>query len=313
MKKTFDLTFRSKEKNKPIPAKNVYQTLSNIQDLMYSVAEMKVKLQSSKKGRKSDEMRNICELLITNVKPGSVTISLTSNKPQQNLFGYDKFGQNVLQDTGKIYSYVSTGDDKNIETIIPDNVYRTKIISKVQKTIPSEKSPVDLFINTINTGEFKTKRLAPDLLNKIIEHTSKLTEEDEITHQLVDIIGLAAIDKNGKLKKLENVYQMDSDINGLVLSRVKGKKYKYVFKKELFFQIEKSDDYITVQQSDLDIFSYYNINIDLKKALGEELDFLWSEYVEVDDKKLHTSGVELKNKILSLIYETEITNGSTTR
>lgn len=309
MKNTLDLTFRSKENNALIPAKDVYETLMKFQDLMYTVAGMKAKLSSSKKGRKSESMINICELLIADVKQGSVTISLVPKSPELDLFGYNSFGKDVLNDTGKIYSYVATNDENNIKKIIPDDYYRTKIINKIQATIPSEKSTVNLYIKTIATGQFKTQRLAPELLKEITIQPLKLVEE-EVTHQLVDIIGIAALDSEGTVKKLENIYNVNTNVKGMILDRVEGNIYSYVFTKELFFKIKKTDNYITVQQSDLNIDTYYQKDEDLHKALGEELDFLWTEYAETEDKYLHSTGIAFKKNLLSLIFERKIYSAS---
>ncbi len=310
MKNTLDLTFRSKENNAPIPAKDVYETLMKFQDLMYTFAGMKAKLSSSKKGRKSKSMRNICELLIADVKRGSVTISLVPKDPELDLFGYNSFGQDVLNDTGKIYSYISTNDENNIKKIIPDDYHRTKIINKIQTTIPSEKSTINLYIKTTETGQFKTQRLAPELLKEITIQPLKLIAEEEVTHQLVDIIGIAALDSEGGFKKLENIYNVNPNVKGIVLDRVEGNIYSYVFTKELFFKIKKTDNYITVQQSDLNIDTYYQKDEDLHKTLGEELDFLWAEYAEAEDEHLHSTGIAFKKTLLSIIFERKINSAS---
>lgn len=292
--------------SKPIPMKKVLKILSGFQEMVYSVAEMKARISTSKTGRKTSAMRAACELLITKVKSGSVGFCVRTRKPEITLFGEDMFGMETLATSEMILEYIAEKDINSIVKTVPDVIYRDKIIGKAQAFLPSGKSDTKVSIKNgqkqaVQVSKFDAKELINIMLPK--------KEESPIDHgysKPADVKGIAHFDSNGKFDRFVDILEV-TDLPVLKISYVVGKEYKYNFKQPIFFDIQEEGEHLQIiKQKDLDIVTTADSGKEILSALGEEFDLIWHEFAEADDSTLHESGLLLKEKLIGLVDNREI-------
>ncbi|MCH7731803.1 MAG: hypothetical protein IIB44_04705, partial [Candidatus Marinimicrobia bacterium] len=98
----------------PVPVSDVVKIFKGFQEMVYSFAEMKASLSRTKRGPKSKELKEICELLISQVEKGSIVFHVTTREPKKTLFGVDRFGIDVLTKSQQMLGWIS---ESNVEKI----------------------------------------------------------------------------------------------------------------------------------------------------------------------------------------------------
>lgn len=303
-KKKIEIEISRGDKN-PVPAKEVVNIISGFQNLLYSLAEMKAGISRFQTGPKKENIKSACELMISNVRPGSVVVEVTPREPEMTLFGFDKFPTNILNQGEGVLIDFANQDTKSLIKNIPDDDYRDKIVRNVHGFLPKKKSNTKVLLHSGKGKPIRMKRLAPSKLNEVVL-TGKLPPE-QYSKKLSDIKGIAKIDVEGNFMDFEDIFEIN-ELPGIALECVEGHKYIYEMKTQLYFDIEDVEGVKVVTQSDLDITFHCEKDEDLKQVIGEEFDVLWNEYAEADDDQLHPSGLKLKSKLHKLIYTRSITS-----
>jgi len=71
------------------------------------------------------------------------------------------------------------------------------------------------------------------------------------------------------------------------------------FNKPMFFELKRENNYYVAENTDLNIICYNETLEGLFSDISEELYILWAEFVLCEDSKLDSSGIKLKEKLLS--------------
>jgi len=303
-KKKIELEITRGDKN-PVPAKDVVNIISGFQNLLYSLAEMKAGISRSQTGPKKDNIKSACELMISNVRPGSVVIEVTPKEPDITLFGFDEFPTNVLNQGEGVLIDIANQDTKSLIKNIPNDTYRDKIVRNVHRFLPKKNSDTKVLLSSGNGKQIKMQRMEPAHFNEVV-FTGKLPPE-QYFKKLSDIKGIAKIDSEGNFMNFEDIFKIE-ELPGIALESVKGHNYIYEMKTHLYFDIKDIEGVKVVTQSDLDISFHCEEDEDLKQVIGEEFDVLWKEYAEAADEQLHPSGLKLKYKLHELIYTRSFTS-----
>jgi len=72
------------------------------------------------------------------------------------------------------------------------------------------------------------------------------------------------------------------------------------FNKPLLFDLKRENSFYVAENTSLNIICYNETLVGLYSDISEELYILWTEFVLYEDSKLDSSGIKLKEKLLSL-------------
>lgn len=281
-----------------MPVSDVVKIFKGFQEMVYSFAEMKASLSRTKRGPRSKELKEICELLISQVEKGSIVFHVTTREPKKTLFGVDRFGIDVLTKSQQMLGWISESNVEKIKELAPDKGYRDKIVRKAQNFLPKKNSETTMIIKGPEIGEIEVSQLEKEILNQVVIPLSR--PENQISTKLADIKGIAFFDSEDIFQGFDTVLEIE-ELPGIALNSVQGKHYTYVFSNRLYFDVKDVDDIKLITQSDLDIITYCESHEDIGEVLGKEFDILWLEYVEAEDETLDKSAAELKKRVLDIV------------
>ncbi len=289
---------------KPVPVTRAKDFLEHLQVMVYNIAEMRAKIDPSKKGAKGENIRKVCDLNIVGMDFESATFALEPPQPEPMLFDMD-IGADALQGAFDVFQKIGQNDFESLRDSIPDEHYRSKIIYQAKEAIPPK-----------NTGFYLTARTTQQEIKEVSRPEAKAmrmilpeAKEEELEHppieKYIDAQGVALLDESDHFLKWKEILSLEK-LDAITTDYVDGEQLRYNFRESISLKIDQEDAITILSNEPLGIIVYGASLEEAIKALGDEFDFLWEEYAKEDDDKLHPSGKTLKDALLTIVGGTTL-------
>lgn len=289
---------------KPVPVTRVKDFLEHLQGMVYNIAEMRAKLDPSKRGPKGENVRKACDLNIVDMEFESATFALEPPPPEPTLFDMD-VGADALQMAFDVFQKFGQNDYEGLRESIPDEHYRGKIIYQAKEAIPPRKTGFHLNARTSNQKIEEVSRPEAEAMRLILPEAKDKEIEHPPTEKYINAQGIAMLDESDRFIRWKEILSLKK-LDVITTDYVDGEQFRYNFKESLVFKIEQEDTLTVLSNERLGII-VYGANLEgAIKALGEEFDFIWEEYAKEGDTELHPSGKTLKDALLDIVIETTL-------
>lgn len=348
MIRKIELTIESKNKNQKkdenrnkIPIVVLSNHLQSLQNLMYVIGDHLDGNSPRIRGDFPKSVKEKCELVIEDIKSGSVIANIGLANTQRSL-SEGTHGEKALNIAKQVIEIAETEDDiaSMILGIIPDDNRAFRSIREINSIWPSEGSDYKV---SIGFGKKDSIQLDPKRKPYLERALSKPTnpEEKQYIGRLIQIRvdrkrqfiietpkGIKTCiyspnieeDTIKNLKKLikvsgienKNGYIEISDersinsVESLPLDEIKIEGALKKFKLPLELEVEFENEHYIISNDDLGLLV---VSDNLKKGIEgikEEFNTLWDYYVNDTPDNLTTSAIEFRNRLFSLIEEEEL-------
>ncbi len=236
----------------------------------------------------------------------SATFLIEPPPQKDELFHFD-IGFKSLQDAFEVFKKVGEEDTAGLSALLPEPKHRKKIIANAQAAIPKKKTGFYLSATSYTGNTKSLSKAKQEFLKTVmqIEEDENLEATAGVQKKLIDAKGIAVFGPDDEFQKWDEIYSLE-DWKALILEKVDGTKYSFVFTNPIPFEITEEDSLTLLKYQPLNILvSGTNIQ-EAVSELGATIDFLWNEYVLADQSELHASGLSLKESLLAHIKETPL-------
>ena len=323
-----------------IPATEMVGAVQHIQNVIYHIGDYLNGTPNRPKGDFPQVVKDQCTLFITNLELGSVIAEMQIGDAQTGLPGLDgTYGERAISLANDLIEVISH-DDASLESMhekIEDSHRVNKILKEFDAMWPSAQSKRAL---NFGFGGNPTKRLNPErrsviqsllhapleeyekeVFGRVIEirvdekrkilidtpegliechYTSDIEDAvREVIGELVTIRGMMVPSKGKFILSIDNEISIDN-VSQYHLKTMKKDGIDIGLMEEVSIDVDFEDDYYVASNDNLGLLS---AKPKMKQAIDEiqeELAVLWQEYVAVDESELTSSGIDLRNKMISI-------------
>lgn len=290
-------------------------TVKYFQDAIYDIASSILQREPSKRGRRPSVIKRDCELFLVKTTTGSLhaVLELPAYQDEQyKLFpDWIDFSSNVIEETRILMNAFADGDANKIKDIIPDQIYRSRIVNKVKKFLPSEGSDYELAFRFSGSSPRQFTRPSSDKLIEIIGDRKTILEAEKSNIKIVDARGLVEI-VDGDIKKWIEYYEVsehDFDIDHVWRPRkiYHGNRIFHL-RHPIACVIEREDDLFVTSDDLFNIITYGTTREEAIQNFSSEFSLLWDYIANDVDSNLTDDAKILKQKLLAIIKEVYISD-----
>lgn len=323
-----------------IPATEMVSAIQHIQNVIYHIGDYLNGTPNRPKGDFPQIVKDQCTLFITNLEIGSVIAEMQIGDAQTGLPGLDgTYGERAISLANDLIEVISH-DDVSLEGLHEkiENHHRVNKILKEfdamwpnaqskralnfgfggnpkkrlnpnQKTViqsllhtPFEKYEKEVFGRVIEIRVDEKRKILIDTPEGVIECNYTSDIEDavrEVIGELVTIRGMMVPLKRKFILSIDNEVSID-DVSQYHLKTMKKDGIDIELIEEVLIDVDFEDDYYIASNDDLGLLSAKPKMKQVIDEIQEELAVLWQEYVAVDESELTSSGIDLRNKLISI-------------
>lgn len=323
-----------------IPATEMVSAIQHIQNVIYHIGDYLNGTPNRPKGDFPQIVKDQCTLFITNLEIGSVVAEMQIGDAQTGLPGLDgTYGERAISLANDLIEVISH-DDVSLEGLHEkiENHHRVNKILKEfdamwpntqskralnfgfggnpkkrlnpnQKTViqsllhtPFEKYEKEVFGRVIEIRVDEKRKILIDTPEGVIECNYTSDIEDavrEVIGELVTIRGMMVPLKRKFILSIDNEVSID-DVSQYHLKTMKKDGIDIELIEEVLIDVDFEDDYYIASNDDLGLLSAKPKMKQVIDEIQEELAVLWQEYVAVDESELTSSGIDLRNKLISI-------------
>lgn len=323
-----------------IPATEMVSAIQHIQNVIYHIGDYLNGTPNRPKGDFPQIVKDQCTLFITNLEIGSVVAEMQIGDAQTGLPGLDgTYGERAISLANDLIEVISH-DDVSLEGLHEkiENHHRVNKILKEfdamwpnaqskralnfgfggnpkkrlnpnQKTViqsllhtPFEKYEKEVFGRVIEIRVDEKRKILIDTPEGVIECNYTSDIEDtvrEVIGELVTIRGMMVPLKRKFILSIDNEISIDN-VSQYHLKTMKKDGIDIELIEEVLIDVDFEDDYYIASNDDLGLLSAKPKMKQVIDEIQEELAVLWQEYVAVDESELTSSGIDLRNKLISI-------------
>ncbi len=323
-----------------IPANEMVGAIQHIQTIIYHIGDYLNGTPNRPNGIFPQVVKDQCTLFITNLEIGSVVAEMQIGDAQTGLPGLNgTYGERAISLANDLIELISH-DNTSLESLHKkiENPHRVnKILKEFDAMWPSAQSKRAL---NFGFGGNPQKRLNPDrksviqsllhapleeyekeVFGRVIEirvdekrrilidtpegpiechYTSDIEDAvREVIGELVTIRGMMMPLKSRFILSIDNEVSIDN-VSQYHLKAMKKDGVDRELIEEVLIDVDFEDDYYIASNDDLGLLSAKPKMKQVIEEIQEELAVLWQEYVAVEESELTSSGIDLRNKLISI-------------
>lgn len=287
------------------------KTLQAIQDVIYQIADSRIRKDLKTEIIKSSKIKKECELFLVETLPGSLRAVMELPPKPPSLFPEMlDFSDYVVAETHEALDAIKEGDEKKLKHILPDLNLRQRLIRKIENIAPAEGADYSLSFSFSGRPQIQLLRPSKDVIERLIAMPS-LKEEKEKDIRFIEAKGLAQME-HGNIKRWIETYSI-REVSELPLDlervwrtheiKAKGKVFHLI--QDIACVIEKQDDQLFSEDEGLGIFAYGESREDVIREFSDEFATLWESIAQEEDDKLTQDAILLKKKLLESVRKVE--------
>lgn len=291
-----------------VPVSLFSKVIQSVQDIVIQIAQSNLNKDPTKKGRVSSNIKKECELFLTKTEPGSYTARMELPKKSLPLFPERlDFAEEALKDTKNSLSAIADEDIEGLNNIIPNPIFRRRILEKVTDMLPPKDSDYRLEVRYQKEPPVKLIRTKKESIALIEALPVSPPEEALVTqHKVVEAQGLAEV-RNGNITKWIETYdiaELEFDFeNAWTPKEIKaeGKLFKLAHPIACTFQ--KQEGLFVSEFKPLGIIAYGETHQEVIQAISQEFAILWQGIVQKPNSVLTEDAKILKEKLQGMVLE----------
>jgi hypothetical protein len=287
------------------------KTIQSIQDVLIQIAKSRLKEDPAKSGPTPANILRECELFLVKVEPGSLRASVELPRKQPTLFpDLPDFAEEALEDTKKSLRAISEENSKEFSKILPNPVYRQRILEKVVKIAPTPDSDYRLEVKIPNEPPISLLRPTKEAIVRLEALPPRPPKEEALgpRRAVVEAKGLAEVDHGDITKWIETYYmdELEFDFEHAWRPReirVAGMLFRLAHPIACPFQ--EKGGLLVSEYEPLGILAYGETREEVIRAFSHEFGVLWEAIVQQPDNQLTEDAKILKDKLHKLVIGVE--------
>ncbi|MDZ4164387.1 MAG: hypothetical protein U1C55_04600 [Smithellaceae bacterium] len=284
------------------------KTLQSVQEIVFQIAGARLKREM--RGPVPAIIKAKCELFLIKTEHGSLNAVLELPGKEATLFPDEAdFSEDIIEDTQQAIDAFLDVDTVKLEQILPHPSLRRRVISRICTIAPADGSDYSLSFRFNGgpqkmlvrppSGVIKKLEALPDTFEKIAEPTIKFVEAK----------GMAQME-HGDIKKWVETHEV-SELNldpehVWRPQKIKAKGNTFHLVHPIACVIEKQDDLLFSEDTNLGIIAYGETREDVMREFSNEFEVLWNVIAQEEDNLLTRDALSLKRKLIELVRKAEV-------
>ncbi len=285
------------------------KTIQSVQETLIQLAKSRSQEDPAKKGPIPSSILRECELFLVKVKPGSGLHALMElPEKQPSLFpNIPDFAESALEDTKNSLIAIANQDSEKLRKVIPNPIYRHRVVNKVAKIAPGIDSDYHLEVRTQNEPPIVLVRPSKEAIIRL--EALPPTQEKKLgpRRTLVDARGLAEIDKGNITKWIEtyDMAELEFDFeHAWRPHEIKAKGKLFILAHPIACVIvEEHKELLVSEFEPLGILAYGENRAEVIRAFSHEFAILWDAIAQEPEAQLTEDARLLKKKLNEMVKE----------
>lgn len=294
--------------DRKVPLSVAIKTFAGLQSLFYEIGN--INLEESElplgKGPRSNELKQYCELYLTEAKHGSLYATMELPISRQDLAReLMDLPEKLISDFKAIVESLSSSDSQSFLKNVKRPVIQKKILALYNSTFPNDTSEYAVNLNFKN--EFKIKnitKIPKERINEFVSQDSIISnsfvrEEIEIRADIITVLNDDGTPDlhNARLLSYESI----GDVRPYRANVIKNQNTEILLKNELVCNVTIVENYYFIENDFLELQSFGESRGKAITAFNEDFAMLYECYYLEDDLNLTKDALELKQKLKLLI------------
>jgi hypothetical protein len=309
--------------------------LTDIQQLVYSVATAISGTPISSTSHFPPEISGSLALRVVEVRQGSISITVEPT-------GQDQLTQATFDNFVPSLEIIEKGNQDDLERIFPERSSRLRALRSTQRVLPGDgnyllsisgqtlRSTWEPFIRRQITSDESKQATMKTLEGELYESTVgagrrkikvmcgrrsitceySADHEDEVRNLVngskVRIEGIAVTDDTGRVQKIDNIKSISTiEVGILEFTSVQDENRKFTFSPSLAVELTYDGEIWQYENTHLDLLGYGTIREDALELFGASLGSHWDMIACEDDSRLTGEAIKLKKRLRASISSVE--------
>lgn len=293
--------------DRKVPLSVAIKTFEGLQDMFYEIGNMSLEDTDAPlgKGRRSRDLKQYCELYLTEAKAGSLHATMELPPSREDLAkDIADLPEKIITEFREILESLATHNITRFRNSVKHAGIRKKFLEIYNYTFPNDRSEYGVSITF--KDEYKIKDIIKIPKESVGDYVG---EQPELIYQQEDSIFIRAelrttMNSDGKpdLQKAELIsFESSADTRPYRANIIQNESVEILMKHEIVCHVGMEDGYYVVENEELELSSSGKTRELAIKSFNSDFAMLYDQYYLEDDANMTKDAILLKRKLETLI------------